>query len=274
MVKAYLRYDLANTFGVVASNSNVVYDHTGKLAITACLENICLWNVKQGTLVCFHTNCSYLGCKLIYRQTHCSTVAAILLQVKTLVTPATSGKAPAEVTQIAVGRSDSHQIAVGHADGTVSARCSACGSQTHALTSAAPRHSTTQCNLACTTGMVCLQLRCLHLFSAAYCIISALQTPAAASVLVSPQVRLWNLQSGTCDVTLSGHKGAVTALKYNLQGGMLASGAQDTDIIVWDVAAEAGLYRLRGHQDQVTDLVSHAIPNPCMHVDPTPWGSH
>lgn len=74
------------------------------------------------------------------------------------------------------------------------------------------------------------------------------------------QVRLWNLQSGTCDVTLSGHKGSVTALKYNLQGGMLASGAQDTDIIVWDVAAESGLCRLRGHQDQVTDLVSHVIP--------------
>lgn len=55
MVKAYLRYDLANTFGVVASNSNVVYDHTGKLIITACLENVCLWNVKQGTLVLRHT---------------------------------------------------------------------------------------------------------------------------------------------------------------------------------------------------------------------------
>ena len=69
------------------------------------------------------------------------------------------------------------------------------------------------------------------------------------------KVRLWNLQSGTCDVTLNGHKGQVTALKYNQQGGLLASGAQDTDIIVWDVAAESGLYRLRGHQDQVTDLV-------------------
>lgn len=45
---------------------------------------------------------------------------ASLLQVKTLTTPSSSGKAPAEVTQIAVGRSDSHQIAVGHADGTVS----------------------------------------------------------------------------------------------------------------------------------------------------------
>ena len=69
-------------------------------------------------------------------------------------------------------------------------------------------------------------------------------------------MRLWNLQSGTCEVTLSGHKGQVTALKYSQQGGLLASGARDTDIIVWDVAAEAGLYRLRGHQDQVTDLVS------------------
>ena len=48
----------------------------------------------------------------------------------------------------------------------------------------------------------------------------------------------------------------MTALKYNQQGGLLASGAQDTDIIVWDIAAESGLYRLRGHQDQVTDLVS------------------
>ena len=73
------------------------------------------------------------------------------------------------------------------------------------------------------------------------------------------KVRLWNLQSGTCDVTLSGHKGQVTALKYNQQGGLLASGAQDTDIIVWDVAAESGLYRLRGHQDQITDLVCCTI---------------
>ncbi len=46
----------------------------------------------------------------------------LLPQVKTLITPASSGRAPAEVTQIAVGRSDSHQIAVGHADGTVCLR--------------------------------------------------------------------------------------------------------------------------------------------------------
>ena len=96
---------------------------------------------------------------------------------------------------------------------------------------------------------------CLHSFSAASC------TPAdnllQLNRLLLWQVRLWNVQSGTCDVTLSGHKGQVTALRYNEQGSLLASGAQDTDIIVWDTAAESGLYRLRGHQDQVTDVVSH-----------------
>ncbi len=65
MVKAYLRYDLASTFGVVASNSNVVYDHSGKLIITASLENITIWNVKQGTLVCMLSNSSSCPCTVV-----------------------------------------------------------------------------------------------------------------------------------------------------------------------------------------------------------------
>ena len=102
----------------------------------------------------------------------------------------------------------------------------------------------------------------MHTFSSNHiaCILFQLCSPACSLLqlnhLLFWQVRLWNVQSGTCDVTLSGHKGQVTALRYNQQGGLLASGAQDTDIIVWDIAAESGLYRLRGHQDQVTDLVS------------------
>ena len=50
-------------------------------------------------------------------------------------------------------------------------------------------------------------------------------------------------------------KSAVTALRFNASGSLLASGSQDTDLILWDVVSEAGLYRLRGHKDQVTDLV-------------------
>lgn len=34
----------------------------------------------------------------------------------------------------------------------------------------------------------------------------------------------------------------------------LASGSKDTDIILWDLVAEVGLFRLRGHTDQITSL--------------------
>ena len=64
-------------------------------------------------------------------------------------------------------------------------------------------------------------------------------------------VRLWDVLKGTSNVTLSGHRGAVTAMRYNANGGLLATGSKDTNIVVWDVVEEAGLYRLNGHRDQV-----------------------
>eukprot|EP01018_Ginkgo_biloba_P035814 Gb_01025 [translate_table: standard] len=68
-------------------------------------------------------------------------------------------------------------------------------------------------------------------------------------------IRIWDIAKGTCEVTLNGHKGATTALRYNDTGSLLASGSKDTDIIIWDAVGEAGLFRFRGHRDQVTDLV-------------------
>lgn len=47
----------------------------------------------------------------------------------------------------------------------------------------------------------------------------------------------------------------VSALRFSPSGALLGSGSKDTDIIMWDVVGETGLYRLRGHKDQVTDLV-------------------
>ena len=34
----------------------------------------------------------------------------------------------------------------------------------------------------------------------------------------------------------------------------MCSGSKDTDIIVWDVIAQRGLFRLKGHKDEVTAL--------------------
>lgn len=84
-------------------------------------------------------------------------------------------------------------------------------------------------------------------------------------------IRLWNASFGSVITTFNGHKKAVTALAFDQEGSRLASGSQDTDLIIWDVVAEAGLYRqvyicgylrtsltplqrLRGHRDQITAI--------------------
>ena len=56
-------------------------------------------------------------------------------------------------------------------------------------------------------------------------------------------IRLWSQSSGSVQATFNGHKKAVTALAFDHEGFRLASGSQDTDLILWDVVGEAGLFR-------------------------------
>ncbi|CAM9221880.1 unnamed protein product, partial [Choristocarpus tenellus] len=78
-------------------------------------------------------------------------------------------------------------------------------------------------------------------------------------------VVIFNLHNGSTAVTLNGHRSAVTAGRYHNSGALLASGAADTDIVVWDTIAESGLYRLKGHRDGVTDVsflvIADRLPN-------------
>ncbi|XP_061419102.1 LOW QUALITY PROTEIN: WD repeat-containing protein 3 [Lethenteron reissneri] len=69
---------------------------------------------------------------------------------------------------------------------------------------------------------------------------------------VDGAVRLLSLITGEKRVTFTGHRTAITALAYHPDGTRLVSGSQDTDVIVWDVVGECGLYRLKGHKDAVT----------------------
>jgi U3 small nucleolar RNA-associated protein 12 len=66
-------------------------------------------------------------------------------------------------------------------------------------------------------------------------------------------IRLWRDDALVC--ILNGHKTAVTALAFSPDGEQLASGGSDTDLVIWDVGAEEGIKRLRGHKDMVTGIV-------------------
>lgn len=80
-----------------------------------------------------------------------------------------------------------------------------------------------------------------------------------ASGYADGSIRIWDLEKGICETTLNGHKGAVTALRFNKLGSLLASGSKDNDIILWDVVGESGLFRLRGHRDQVHTTLELAV---------------
>jgi U3 small nucleolar RNA-associated protein 12 len=56
-------------------------------------------------------------------------------------------------------------------------------------------------------------------------------------------VRLWNAVSGAVVTTFNGHTKSITTLSFDKAGARLASGSQDTTIILWDIIGEVGLFR-------------------------------
>ncbi|KKZ62178.1 hypothetical protein EMCG_03316 [[Emmonsia] crescens] len=67
-------------------------------------------------------------------------------------------------------------------------------------------------------------------------------------------IRLWDSRLATVMISFNGHKTAITKLAFDSAGVRLASGSKDTDIIVWDLIAEVGIVKLRGHTDQITSV--------------------
>lgn len=65
-------------------------------------------------------------------------------------------------------------------------------------------------------------------------------------------VKIWNFHTKQCKVSLSGHKSSVSCLSFNSSSSILVSGSLDTHLVVWDVLAERGVARLKGHKTRIT----------------------
>lgn len=75
------------------------------------------------------------------------------------------------------------------------------------------------------------------------CIVRSPQKDTFAVGYADGSIRLWSASDGSVVANFNGHKKAITALAFDEAGARLASGSQDTDLILWDVVAEAGLFR-------------------------------
>lgn len=65
-------------------------------------------------------------------------------------------------------------------------------------------------------------------------------------------VHVYNYQTRELKVSFNGHKSKVTCVCFDDKELRLASGGNDTNIIVWDIVNQSGLYKLKGHKNIIT----------------------
>jgi WD40 repeat protein/transcriptional regulator with XRE-family HTH domain len=73
-------------------------------------------------------------------------------------------------------------------------------------------------------------------------------------------IRLWNLDTSSCQSVLFGHEGRIFSVNFNPDGTLLLTSASDGTARVWDVATNTCLHILR-HSSQGSNLRAALHPN-------------
>ena len=67
-------------------------------------------------------------------------------------------------------------------------------------------------------------------------------------------IRVWNVDTGECILTLKGHTWSVYSVVFNHDGTKIVSGSYDNTIRVWNVDTGECILTLKGHTDWVNQL--------------------
>jgi U3 small nucleolar RNA-associated protein 12 len=243
MVKAYLRYDLSDTWGVITSRSDICHDESGKFVFTASLEKVNVWSVKQAVVV------------------------------RTLDAPESLSPGKSRPVTCLCVSSSSSQLAVGYGDGSVriwntstwelettlaghsgAVTCLSFSSSGDKLASGSQDTDIVIWDVSSETGLFKLrghkgQVTDLVFLAGAGHI---------ASTSKDEHVKVWDLAAERCIQTLLCHGGELWSVSYNPITQRVAVGASDSDIRLFsvnldcnDVLVDIGSVR-RSTGDRVT----------------------
>lgn len=67
-------------------------------------------------------------------------------------------------------------------------------------------------------------------------------------------ISIWDLDSGTCLKSLSGHKGGVTHLVADVEGRIVVSAGKDQSLLIWNPLTSLGVRALHGHVGEIHAL--------------------
>jgi WD40 repeat protein len=76
-----------------------------------------------------------------------------------------------------------------------------------------------------------------------------------ASASHDSTVKMWDVSSDTCLLTLDGHSDWVSSVAFSHDSTHLASASHDSTVKMWDVSSGACLQTLEGHSDWVSSVV-------------------
>lgn len=215
MVKAYLKYERATSFGVVTSNTAPVLalPSAGRAAVVAApaVDGVALWNMRSASLVSLLAN----------RDT----------------------RRAGPVTALALAP-DCATLAAGYTDGSVRiwSAATAVRTSTSAKDGDAEREEEEEPQPLITFNGHRAAISALSFMSTPE--LDAPAVPAAAASKTDSRKR--KKASAAAD--------AAAAAAAVAAPTRLVSGSNDGDVILWDLAGETGMFRLMAHNDAVTSI--------------------